>query len=78
LFVTDVVVSTVSIPALLVFAEWEEWLVVVASLWLTSSPYILGFQHSPAMRVSVGAGLLVSYLAALDLWYRHYGPPLWR
>ena len=59
--------------ALLAFAEWEEWVVLLAGLWIVLSPFVLGFQYT-AMRVSIGIGLAVSYLAVLDLWLIHYGP----
>jgi ABC-type uncharacterized transport system permease subunit len=67
-------IAAASIAALLVFAEWEEWLTLVAGLWLVASPYALGFQHTTAMHLSIGIGLAVSYLAALDLWLMHYRP----
>ena len=35
---------------------------------------VLGFQHTTAMHVSIAIGLVVAYVAALDLWLIHYGP----
>jgi len=63
-----------SILALLVFAEWEEWIALLAGLWMVASPFLLGFQHTTAMHVSIAIGLVVAYIAALDLWLIHYGP----
>jgi hypothetical protein len=57
----------VSLAALLAFAEWEVWVVLLAGLWMVLSPFVLGFQHTTAMHVSIGIGLAVSYLAVLDL-----------
>jgi hypothetical protein len=59
---------------LLAFAEWEEWVVLLAGLWMVASPSVLGFAHTTAMHVSIGIGLAVAYLALLDLWLIHYGP----
>jgi hypothetical protein len=67
-------IAAASIAALLVFAEWEEWLTLAAGLWLVVSPYALGFAHTTAMHISIGVGLAVSYLTALGLWLMHYGP----
>jgi hypothetical protein len=63
-----------SIAALLVFSEWEEWIELLAGLWMVASPFVLGFQHTTAMHVSIAIGLVVAYIAALDLWLIHYGP----
>jgi hypothetical protein len=67
-------IAVASLAALLAFAEWEEWIVLLAGLWMTASPFILGYEHTTAMHVSIGIGLTVSYLALLDLWLIHYGP----
>ena len=67
-------IAAASLAALLMFAEWEEWIMLLAGLWLVVSPFVLGFQHTTAEHVTIGIGLAVSYLAALDLWLIHYGP----
>ena len=59
-----VVLSTVAIVA---FAEWQEWVNLMTGLWLIASPWVLGFQHTAAMHVSIAVGLLVSYFAALEI-----------
>ncbi len=61
-------IAAASIAALLVFAEWEEWITLFAGLWMVASPFALGFQHTTAMHLCIGIGLVVSYIAALDLW----------
>jgi hypothetical protein len=35
---------------------------------------MVGFVHTAGMRVDIGIGLLVMYLAALELWLIHYEP----
>lgn len=67
-------IAAASIAALLVFAEWEEWIALLAGLWTVVSPFALGFQHTTAMHVTIAIGLAVAYVAALDLWLIHYGP----
>jgi SPW repeat len=63
-----------SLGGLLLFAEWETWIVLACGMWLVASPWLLGFVHTAAMRVDVAIGLLVLYLAALELWLIHYEP----
>jgi|HubBroStandDraft_6_1064221.scaffolds.fasta_scaffold1493424_2 hypothetical protein len=67
-------IAAASIAALLMFAEWEEWVALLAGVWMVLSPFVLGFQHTTAMHVSIAIGLSVSFLAALDLWLMHYWP----
>jgi hypothetical protein len=66
-------IAVVSIGALLVFAEWEEWIVIATGIWLVLSPFALRFEHTTAMHITIGVGLALCYLAALDLWLIHYG-----
>jgi SPW repeat-containing protein len=67
------VIVAVSLAALIVYAEWEEWIAFGAGLWMIASPFVLGFTHTTAMHVVVGIGFVVTFLAALDLWLIHYG-----
>ena len=74
-WVIGAAIILLSVRALVVFVEWEEWIVLVCAAWLVASPWLLGFLHTPAMRLDIGIGLLVMYLAALELWLIHYEPP---
>jgi hypothetical protein len=38
-------ITAVAIAALLMFAEWEEWVMLVGGLWLVLSPFALGFPN---------------------------------
>ena len=73
-WVSGAVIVMLSAVAILLFSEWEEWIVLACGAWLVASPWLLGFVHTAAMRVDVGIGLLVMYLAALELWLIHYEP----
>lgn len=72
LWASSIVIAVVSIGAIVAFSEWEEWLNLLLGLWLAAAPWALGFAHTRAMHISVGAGLIIAYLAGLDLWLRHY------
>jgi hypothetical protein len=54
-----------------VCAGWEEWIVLVCGAWVVASPWLLGFPRTVAMRVDVGIGIVVMYMAALELWLIH-------
>ena len=77
-WVSSVLIVSLSVTALVAFAEWEEWGLLIIGLWLAMSPWVLGFQNATAMKVNVGVGFVVAYLAAMDLWLIHYDalPPL--
>jgi hypothetical protein len=64
-------VIALSIAAIFVFAEWEEWLKVLLGAWLIAAPWLLGFAHTSAMHVSIAMGLAVAFLALLELWVVH-------
>ncbi len=65
-------IAIVSTAAVVAFSDWEEWLNLLLGLWLVAAPWLLGFAHSKAMHMSVGVGLVIAYLAGLELWLDHY------
>lgn len=62
-----------SLAALAVFGRWQEWMVAGLGLWLVAAPWVLGYAHTPAMHVSIVAGVVTTYLALLELWLIHDG-----
>ena len=70
--VSGVAVMVLSLAALIAFADWEEWAALAMGLWLLASPWVLGFPHAAAMKIYIGVGLVVAYLAGLELWLIHY------
>ena len=73
LWVTSIAIAVLSFAAIIAFAEWEEWLSLLLALWLVAAPWVVGFAHTTAMHVSVTAGIIIAFLAGLDLWLEHYG-----
>jgi hypothetical protein len=61
-------IAVLSIAALLAFAVWEEWLNLIAGLWLVTAPWLLGFEDKNAMTVDVVIGIVVAALAAFEVW----------
>ena len=74
-WISGAVIAALSIAALAAFAEWEEWLNLVAGLWAIVSPWVLGFAGTTAMTVHVVIGVIVAALAAAELWMRYQNPP---
>jgi len=69
--ITGIFIAVLSMAALAAFAVWEEWLSLIAALWLIGSPWLLGFQDSDAMMVQVVIGSIVVALAAFEVWLVH-------
>jgi hypothetical protein len=68
---TGAVIAVVSLAAIAAYANWEEWINLLLGVWLITSPPLLGFAHTRAMHVSIALGVVVAFLAALELWLRY-------
>ena len=79
LWATGAVIAVISLAAIIAYADWEEWANFLVGLWLIGSPWLLGFAHTTAMHLSTAVGVIVAFLALLDLWLHydaeHFGPP---
>jgi hypothetical protein len=67
LWASSLAVILISLAAIAAFAKWEEWANLILGIWLVGSPWILGFAHTRAMHFSIGIGLAITFLAALEL-----------
>lgn len=68
------IVAVISCVALFAFREWEEWIICILGLWIAASPWVLGFQRTAGMFINLVVGLLIAYLAILELWLVNYRP----
>ena len=66
--IIGLLIAVFSIAALAAFAVWEEWLNLVAGLWLIATPWLFGFEDSKAITVEVLIGPAVTILAAFEVW----------
>ena len=66
-------IAVLAVAALAAFAVWEEWLSLIAGLWLVGSPWVLGFEDSDTVRVYVVTGTIVAAPAAFTLWLVRHG-----
>ena len=78
LWATGAVIAVISLAAITAYRNWEEWANLLLGVWLIISPWVLGFAHTRAMHFCIGIGVVVAFLAALDLWLHydaaHYAP----
>jgi hypothetical protein len=71
-----IVIAVLAIAGLVAFAEWEEWLNLIAGLWVLVSPWVLGFQGSTTpTRVHLTIGIAVAVLAGIEIYLVHRRPP---
>jgi hypothetical protein len=68
LWASSAAIGVISVAALLAFAWWEEWIILLLGLWLIASPWLLGFAHTRAMHFSIAIGVVVAFMAALEIW----------
>jgi hypothetical protein len=61
-------IAVLSVAALAAFAVWEEWLNLIAGVWLVAAPWLLGFEDSNAVMVDVVIGIVVVVLATFEIW----------
>jgi hypothetical protein len=66
--IAGILIAVLSIAAIAAFAVWEEWFILVAGVALVGSPWLLGFQNSTAMTIDVAIGVIVTALAATEVW----------
>jgi hypothetical protein len=68
LWASSVAIGAISVAALLAFAWWQEWVNLLLGLWLTASPWLMGFAHTNAMHLSIGIGVVVAFMSLLEIW----------
>lgn len=74
-WISAAVIAVLAIGALSFFQEWEEWLNLIAGIWVVVSPWILGFAAiTNAMWTHVVIGLLVAAAAAWEIWEVRHQP----
>jgi hypothetical protein len=66
-------IAVLAVAALAAFAVWEEWLSLIAGLWLIGLPWLLGVEDSDTIAICVVTGIMVAALAAFKVWLVHLG-----
>ena len=74
--ISGAVLGGVAFAAFTRMRAWEEWIGLVVGLWVIASAWLLGFTGvSSAVWTHLIVGVLVTILAALELWRVHGTPP---
>jgi len=61
-----------ALASLAAYDDREELLMILVGVWLLAAPWLLHYPHGVAAKVHIGFGLVVVYLAALELFLIHY------
>jgi hypothetical protein len=74
-WISAIVIAVLAVGALSMFQEWEEWLNLIAGVWVVVAPWVLGFAAiASAMWTHVVIGLLVAAAAAWEIWEVRHRP----
>ena len=75
-FVVGLAVISVAGLELSALQRWEEWIELALGLWLTASPWMLGYNNlSSLTAMHVALGIMVAMLACFELWQDRSGIP---
>lgn len=75
-WLSGILIAALSVAALAIFSEWQEWMALAAGAWVAMSPWVLFFSANGTVALlHVIAGILVAAIAALRLWYLHQSYP---
>lgn len=72
-WVGGIVIAVMAIAAMVQFAEWEEWLALIAGVLLIIAPWVLGFAGVHyALATCVVLGLVVALASVSEIWTVHH------
>ena len=72
-WVSAIVIGIVAMGATLRFAEWEEWMSLLAGVWLVAAPWALHFAYAGgALAAFTGVGIVICAISVTELWAVHH------
>src|SRR5271165_6566693 len=72
-WVGGIVIAAMAIAALVQFAEWEDWVALIAGVLMIVAPWALGFTAmSYAVWTFVELGLIVALASVSEIWMVHH------
>jgi SPW repeat len=69
---TGLLVVVVALGSLAAYDDREELLMILVGVWVLGSPWVFHYPHGAATKIHIGIGLVIAYLAALELFLVHY------
>ncbi|HYC16501.1 MAG TPA: SPW repeat protein [Pseudolabrys sp.] len=75
--ISGAVLGLASISAIVILAEWPEWVSLVVGLWVAISPWVVGYDATAvsAMRTNALIGIGVVLLVAAEIALTRRTPP---
>lgn len=71
-WVGGIVIAVMAIAALVQFAEWQDWIALIAGVLVIVAPWALGFAAMPfAVWAFVILGLIVALASLSEIWMLH-------
>jgi uncharacterized membrane protein HdeD (DUF308 family) len=75
-WVGGIVIAAIAIAALFQFAEWEDWVALVAGVLTIVAPWVLGFAGLRyAAWAFVALGLIVALASVSEIWTIRHSTP---
>ncbi len=75
-WIGGVVIVVMAIAALVQFAEWEDWVALIAGVLVIAAPWLFGFAAlGHAVWAFVALGLIVALASISEIWTLHSGSP---
>ncbi len=72
-WISAAVIAVVSMTAIVHFAEWEEWINLVAAAWLVVAPWAMGFSvRSDAASAFLAVGFFVALISLAEITDAHH------
>jgi hypothetical protein len=71
-WMTGLLVVVVALASLAAYDDREELLMILVGVWVLVSPWVFHYPHGAATKIHIGIGLVIAYLAALELFLIHY------
>jgi len=72
-WVGGLVIAIMGLAALIQFAEWEDWVALVAGVLMIVAPWVMGFAAvGYAAWAFVMLGLIVAVASVSEIWMIHY------
>ena len=78
-WIGGIVIAVMGLAALVQFAEWEDWVALIAGVLMIILPWVLGFTGIPAaVWAFIVLGAIVALSSISEIWMVHNPPAMVR